>query len=69
MVVEWSLTYTRIGRMGVNRTNWTRVAAVLIGAAVWVEVFLRYPLYAVILLAAVGGWWDYMRRRSKLKPR
>ena len=55
--------------MGVNRVNWTAVAAVVMGGAVWLELFLRYPLYSIILLAAIGGWWDYMRRRSKLKPR
>jgi hypothetical protein len=45
------------------------LAAAVIGGLVWLELFLRYPLYSVILLAAIGGWWDYMRRRSKLKPR
>jgi hypothetical protein len=55
--------------MSVNRVNWRFVLAVLAGGAVWLELFLRYPLYSVILLAAVAGWWDYMRRRSKLKPR
>ena len=55
--------------MAVSRVNWWLVIAVLVGVAVWLELFLRYPLYSVILLAAVGGWWDYMRRRSKLKPR
>jgi hypothetical protein len=55
--------------MAVNRVNWLLVLAAIAGAAVWLEFFLRYPLYAVVLLAAIGGWWDYMRRRSKLKPR
>ena len=54
---------------GVSRVNWRAAIAVVVGAAVWLELFLRYPLYAVVLLAAIGGWWDYMRRRSKLKPR
>jgi hypothetical protein len=44
------------------------VPLVVVGAAVWVELFLRWPLEAVVLLLAVGGWWDYMRRRGKLKP-
>lgn len=55
--------------MSVNRVNWWLVLGVIGGAAVWLELFLRYPLYSVVLLAAIGGWWDYMRRRSKLKPR
>jgi hypothetical protein len=53
----------------VSRVNWRAAIAVVGGVAVWLELFLRYPLYAVVLLAAIGGWWDYMRRRSKLKPR
>jgi hypothetical protein len=44
------------------------VPLVLVGAAVWMELFLRWPLEAVILLLALGGWWDYFRRRAKLKP-
>jgi len=55
--------------MAVGRVTWRVVVAVAVGAAVWIELFLRYPLYSVVLLAAIGGWWDYMRRRSKLKPR
>ena len=55
--------------MGANRATWPVVLGVIAGAAVWLELFLRYPLYSIILLAAIGGWWDYMRRRSKLKPR
>jgi hypothetical protein len=53
--------------MGLSR--WPTVLALIVGGAVWLELFLRYPLYSVVLLAAIGGWWDYMRRRSKLKPR
>lgn len=52
-----------------GRVNGWTVVGLVAGAAVWFELFLRYPLYAVVLLAAIGGWWDYMRRRSKLKPR
>jgi len=55
--------------MGVNRVNWTVVAAVVIGGAVWLELFLQYPVYSIVALAAIGGWWDYMRRRAKLKRR
>jgi hypothetical protein len=32
------------------------------------ELFLRWPLEAVILLLALCGWWDYQRRRAKLRP-
>ena len=53
--------------MPVNR--WWTIVLVIAGAAIWFEAFLRYPLYSVVVLAAIGGWWDYMRRRSKLKPR
>jgi hypothetical protein len=55
--------------MTVSRVNWRVVIGVIAAAAVWLELFIRYPLYSVVLLVAVGGWWDYMRRRSKLKPR
>jgi hypothetical protein len=55
--------------MAVHRANWWFVIAVVGGTAAWLELFLRYPLYSVILLAAIAGWWDYIRRRSKLKPR
>ncbi len=40
----------------------------MVGATVWMELFLRWPLEAVIVLLAMGGWWDYMRRRAKLRP-
>jgi hypothetical protein len=43
-------------------------AIVLVGAAVWVELFLRWHLESVVLLMAGAGWWDYMRRRRKLRP-
>ena len=33
--------------MGVRRVNWLVVLGVIIGAAVWLEMFLSYPLYAV----------------------
>ena len=41
---------------------------VLLGAVVWLELFLRWPLEAIVLLVAIGGWWDYQRRRAKLHP-
>ena len=41
---------------------------VLAGAAVWLELFLRWQLESILLLIAIGGWWDYMRRRAKLHP-
>ena len=44
------------------------VPLVVVGAVVWMELFLRWPLESVVLLLALGGWWDYMRRRAKLKP-
>jgi Mn2+/Fe2+ NRAMP family transporter len=53
----------------VKRINWLTAIALIGGAALWLELFLRWPLEAVVALAAVGGWWDYQRRRSKLKPR
>ena len=43
-------------------------AIVLLGGVVWGEIFLQYPVQAVVLLAVGGGLWDYMRRRGKLKP-
>jgi hypothetical protein len=56
-------------RLVVRHVNWIAVVLVIVGGAAWLELFVRDPLYAVILLAAVGGWWDYQRRRSKLKPK
>ena len=44
-----------------DRVNWRVVITIAVGAAVWLELFLRYPLYSVVLLAVIGGWWDYMR--------
>jgi len=41
--------------MTVNRANWWFALTVLAGGAVWLELFLRYPLYSVILLAVIGG--------------
>ena len=41
---------------------------VLVGAAVWLELFLRWPLESMVLLLAGGGCWDYLRRRRKLNP-
>jgi hypothetical protein len=52
----------------VRKVKWSVVAACLVGAWVWFELFLRWPLESVVLLVAVGGWWDYQRRRAKLKP-
>jgi hypothetical protein len=52
----------------VRNVKWWVVVAVLAGAMAWLELFLRWPLESVVLLAAVGGWWDYQRRRAKLKP-
>ena len=43
-------------------------AIVLVGAVAWLELFIRWPLESVILLLAAGAWWDYMRRRAKLRP-
>lgn len=54
--------------MDVRKINWWAVLVVLVGAGVWLELFLRWPLESVVLLVAIGGWWDYQRRRSKLKP-
>jgi hypothetical protein len=39
-----------------------------VGAGVWLVLFLQWPLESIVLLVAVGGWWDYMRRRAKLHP-
>jgi hypothetical protein len=52
----------------VRRVKWWVVVLVPLAAVVWLEIFLRYQVEAVILLVAIGGWWDYMRRRQKLKP-
>jgi hypothetical protein len=52
----------------VRNVNWLGVLLVVVGGAVWLEAFLRWPLESVIVLIAAGGWWDYQRRRSKLKP-
>jgi hypothetical protein len=52
----------------VRKVNWWAVLVVLVGAGVWLELFLRWPLESVVLLVAIGGWWDYQRRRAKLKP-
>jgi hypothetical protein len=52
----------------VRKINWWAVLVVLVGAGVWLELFLRWPLESVVLLVAIGGWWDYQRRRAKLKP-
>jgi hypothetical protein len=52
----------------VRNIKWWTVLVVVLATAVWLEVFLQWPLEAVILLVAVGGWWDYQRRRSRLKP-
>jgi len=51
-----------------RRVKWWVVLLVPACAVVWLEAFLRYPVDAVIALMAVAGWWDYMRRRQKLKP-
>lgn len=51
-----------------RNVKWWAVLAFVAGAVVWLELFLRWPLESVVLLAAVGGWWDYQRRRAKLKP-
>jgi hypothetical protein len=48
--------------------KWWAVLALAAGAVLWLELFLGWPVESVILLAAVGGWWDYQRRRAKLKP-
>jgi hypothetical protein len=52
----------------VRNVKWWVVVAVVVGAAAWLELFLRWPVESVVLLVAVGGWWDYQRRRAKLKP-
>jgi hypothetical protein len=52
----------------VRNFKWWMVPLIVVGAAVWMELFLRWPLEAVIVLLALGGWWDYVRRRAKLKP-
>ena len=61
-MVAWTLAV-------LDRVNWSVVLTGIVGTAVWVELFLRNPRYLVVLLAAIGGWWDHMRARSKLKPR
>jgi hypothetical protein len=50
----------------VRKVKWLLIVPV--GAALWLEMFLWRPLEAVILLLAIFGWWDYMRRRAKLRP-
>lgn len=52
----------------VRNLKWWVVLAFVVGAVVWLELFVRWPLESVVLLAAVGGWWDYQRRRAKLRP-
>ena len=51
----------------VRRVKWWVIVFVPAAAVVWLEAFLRYPVDAVIALMAIGGWWDYQRRRAKLK--
>jgi hypothetical protein len=48
--------------------RWWSVPLVVVGAVVWLELFLRWQLESVVLLLAILGWWDYQRRRAKLKP-
>ena len=48
--------------------KWWSVPLVVVGAAVWLELFLRWQLESVVLLLAILGWRDYQRRRAKLKP-
>jgi len=52
----------------VRNLKWWIVPLAVVGAAVWIELVFHWPLEAVVLLLALGGWWDYMRRRAKLKP-
>jgi hypothetical protein len=52
----------------VRQFKWWMLPVVLVGALVWLELFLQRPLEAVILLVAIMGWGDYRRRRAKLKP-
>lgn len=40
----------------------------LLGAVVWLEVFVRSPLASIVLLVAAAGVWDYLRRRARLRP-
>lgn len=51
-----------------RRFKWWMVPVVVLGALVWLEFFLQWPLEAVVLLMAFLGWGDYMRRRAKLNP-
>lgn len=53
---------------GVRNAKWWNVLVVLLGTLGWLELFLRWPMESVVLLVAIGGWWDYQRRRAKLKP-
>jgi hypothetical protein len=48
--------------------RWWSVPLAVVGAAVWLQLFLLWPLESVVLLVALMGWWDYQRRRAKLKP-
>jgi hypothetical protein len=52
----------------VRRFKWWIVPVGIVGALVWLELFLLWPLQAVVLLLALLGWGDYLRRRAKLKP-
>lgn len=40
----------------------------LLGAVVWLEVFVLSPVASMVLLAAAAGWADYLRRRARLRP-
>lgn len=54
--------------MPVRRFKWWTVPVVIVGILLWLELFLLRPLESVVLLLALLGWGDYLRRRAKLKP-
>jgi hypothetical protein len=50
----------------VRNIKW--VAIGVLGAVVWLEVFIVSPVASVLLIVAAAGWWDYQRRRARLRP-
>jgi hypothetical protein len=54
--------------MPVRRFKWWIVPVAIVGILMWLELFLLWPLQAVVLLLALLGWGDYLRRRARLKP-
>ena len=54
--------------MPVRRFKWWIVPVAIAGILMWLELFLLWPLQSVVLLLALLGWGDYLRRRARLKP-